>query len=88
MDFCPMDFCPYGRLSLWRIVLFPYLDIHIQDITSNYCGAYCVCFVLHVKDDLAYDKFIGHYYSDNLLQNDEILKQDFSKINFLVKMQI
>ena len=65
-----------------------YLDIRIQDITSTYCGAYCVCFVLHVKDDLAYDKFIGHYYSDNLLQNDEILKQDFSKINFLVKMQI
>jgi hypothetical protein len=63
-----------------------YLDIRIQDNTSNYCGAYCVCFVLHVKDDLAYDKFIGHYYSDNLLQNDEILKQDFSKINFLVKM--
>jgi hypothetical protein len=63
-----------------------YLAIRIQDITSNYCGAYCVCFVLHVKDDDAYDKFIGHYYSDNLLQNDEILKQDFSKINFLVKM--
>ena len=63
-----------------------YLDIRIQDITSTYCGAYCVCFVLHVNDDLSYDKFIGHYYSDNLLQNDEILKQDFSKINFLVNM--
>jgi hypothetical protein len=63
-----------------------YLDIRIQDITSNYCGAYCVCFVLHVKNDVTYDKFIGHYYSDNLLQNDEILKHDFSKINFLVKM--
>ena len=61
-----------------------YLDIRIQDITSNYCGAYCVCFVLHVRDDVTYDNFIGHYYSNNLLQNDEILKQDFSKINFLV----
>ena len=63
-----------------------YLDIRIQDITSNYCGAYCVCFVLHVRDDVTYDNFIGHYYSANLLQNDEILKHDFSKINFLVKM--
>jgi hypothetical protein len=63
-----------------------YLDIRIQDIASNYCGAYCVCFVLHVRDDVTYDKFIGHYYSDNLIQNDEILKHDFSKINFLVKM--
>ena len=27
MDFCPMDFCPYGRLSLWRIVLFPGEDV-------------------------------------------------------------
>ena len=61
-----------------------YLDIRIQDITSNYCGAYCVCFVLHVQDDVAYEKFIAHYYSENLLENDEILKQDFSKINFLV----
>ena len=63
-----------------------YLDIPIQDITSNFCGAYCVSFVLHVKDDFTYEQFIGHYYSDNLLQNDEILKQDFSKINFLVNM--
>jgi hypothetical protein len=63
-----------------------YLDIRIQDIASNYCGAYCVCFVLHVRDDVTYDNFIGHYYSANLLQNDEILKHDFSKINFLVKM--
>ena len=63
-----------------------YLDYRIQDSTSNYCGAYCVCFVLHVQDDLTYDQFIGHYYSDNLLENDEILKQDFSNINFLVKV--
>ena len=63
-----------------------YLDIPIQDITSNFCGAYCVSFVLHVKDDVTYEQFIHHYYSDNLLENDEILKQDFSKINFLVKM--
>ena len=55
-------------------------------LQSDYCGAYCVCFVLHVTDDVTYDKFIGHYYSDNLLQNDEILKHDFSNINFLVKM--
>ena len=64
-----------------------YLDIQIQDIRSNYCGAYCVSFVLHVQDDLTYDQFIGHYYSDDFLQNDEILKQDFSKIDFLVKIE-
>ena len=64
-----------------------YLDYRIQDSTSNYCGAYCVCFVLHVQDDLTYDQFIGHYYSDDLLQNDKILKEDFSNINFLVKME-
>ena len=63
-----------------------YLDLRIQDDTSNYCGAYCVSFVLHVQDDLAYDQFIGHYYSNDLLQNDEILKQDFSNISFLVKV--
>ena len=37
-----------------------YLDCRIQDDTSNYCGAYCVSFVLHVQDDLAYNQFIGH----------------------------
>ena len=63
-----------------------YLEIPIQDITSNFCGAYCVSFVLHVKDDLTYEQFFPHYYSDNLLENDEILKQDFSNINFLVKV--
>ena len=63
-----------------------YLRIPIQDITSNFCGAYCVSFVLHVKDDLTYEQFFRHYYSDNLLKNDEILKQDLSKINFLVKV--
>ena len=65
-----------------------YLDIRIQGITSNYCGAYCVCFVLLVKDDVAFDNFIGHYYSNNLLQNDEIVKQDLSRMIFLVKMEI
>ena len=45
-----------------------------------------MCFVLHVKDDVAYDKFIGHYYSENLFENDEIVKQDFSNINFLVRI--
>ena len=63
-----------------------YLEIPIQDITSNFCGAYCVSFVLHVKDDLTYEQFFRHYYSDNQLKNDEILKQDLSKINFLVKV--
>ena len=63
-----------------------YLDIRIQDITSNYCGAYCVCFVLHVKDDVSYNNFIAHYNSNYLLQNDEKLQQDFSKIDFLAEM--
>ena len=63
-----------------------YLDYRIQDSSSNYCGAYCVSFVLHVQDNLSYDQFIGHYHSDNLLENDEILKQDFSNISFLVKV--
>ena len=61
-----------------------YSDMCLQDSKSNYCGAYCVCFVLYVQDDVAYEKFIAHYYSENLLENDEILKQDFSKICFLV----
>ena len=63
-----------------------YLDYRIQDSSSNYCGAYCVSFVLRVQDNLSYDQFIGHYHSDNLLENDEILKQDFSNISFLVKV--
>ena len=60
--------------------------IRIQDSTSNYCGGYCVCFVLHVKDDVSYNNFIAHYNSNYLSQNDEKLKQDFSKIDFLVEM--
>ena len=64
-----------------------YLDYRIQGSTSIYCGAYCVSFVLHVHDYPTYDQFIGHYHSDNLLENDEILKQDFSKINFLVRIE-
>ena len=63
-----------------------YLDYRIQDSSSNFCGAYCVSFVLRVQDNLSYDQFIGHYHSDNLLENDEILKQDFSNISFLVKV--
>ena len=38
------------------------------------------------KDDVSYNNFIAHYNSNYLLQNDEKLKQDFSKIDFLVEM--
>ena len=75
-----------------RLYLQPYYNsicrsrTQIQDITSNYCGAYCVSFVLHVRDDVSHKNFINCYKSKYLLQNDEILKQDFSNINFLVEM--
>ena len=63
-----------------------YSDIQIQDLSSNYCGAFSVCFVLNVKDDVTYRQFLGHYNCKNLLLNDEILKQDFSKMTFIVKL--
>ena len=75
-----------------RLYLQPYYDsicrsrTQIQDVTSNYCGAYSVSFVLHVRDDVSHNNFINHYKSKYLLQNDEILKQDFSNIDFLVEM--
>ena len=61
-------------------------DRQIQDITSNFCGAYSVSFVLHVKDDVSFNNFHTHYNSNYLLQNDDILKHDFNNINFHVEM--
>ena len=63
-----------------------YSDIQIQDVSSNYCGAFSVCFVLNAKNDVAYRQFLGHYNCKNLLLNDEILKQDFSKMTFIINL--
>ena len=31
-----------------------YSETSVQDITSTYCGAYCVCFLLSVNDEAAF----------------------------------
>ena len=57
----------------------------IQDITSTKCGAFCVAFILSVRNQIDYNKFIGHFNSPLLIQNDIILKRCF--LNFVFKIK-
>ena len=59
----------------------------IQDVTSTKCGAFCVAFILSVKNKMNYNKFIGHFNAPLLIQNDIILKRYFLKFVFKVKKQ-
>ena len=59
----------------------------IQDVTSTKCGAFCVAFILSVKNKMNYNKFIGHFNALLLIQNDIILKRYFLKFVFKVKKQ-
>tara|TARA_B110000977_G_C10997219_1_gene462382 strand:- start:434 stop:811 length:378 start_codon:yes stop_codon:yes gene_type:complete len=52
----------------------------IQDVKSNKCGAFCVSFILSVKNKYDYNKFIGHFNAPILKENDKILKGYFSNI--------
>ena len=62
-------------------------NICIQDISSTKCGAFCVAFILSVRNKMNYNKFIGHFNALLLIQNDIILKRYFLKFVFKVKKQ-
>ena len=57
-----------------------YSNTCIQHVKSNKCGAFCVSFILSVKNKNDYKKFIDHFNATLLKQNDKILKRYFSEI--------
>ena len=57
----------------------------IQDVTSIKCGAFCVDFILNVKNHADYMNFMNMFSSIKLQQNDDILKERFKDRVFLVK---
>ena len=58
----------------------------IQDIASTKCGAFCVAFILSVRNKMNYNKFIGYFNAPLLIHNDIILKRYF--LNFVFKVNI
>ena len=61
-----------------------YSDTRVQDITSIYCGAFCVCFVLWVNDEVAFNNFSNCFKEDDLLINDKKLRQYFKCMIFRI----
>ena len=57
-----------------------YSNTCIQHVKSNKCGAFCVSFILSVKNKNDFKKFIDHFNATLLKQNDKILKRYFSEI--------
>jgi hypothetical protein len=56
----------------------------IQDISSSYCGAYCVCFIQWVNNDVAFKNFLNHFEEGDLLSNDKKLRKYFKGMLFKV----
>ena len=54
-----------------------YSETSVQDITSTYCGAYCVCFVLRANGGVAFNNFIKCFKEDDLLINDKKIRKYF-----------
>ena len=69
-------FSRYKRVSHSRIC--------IQDLRSTKCGAFCVDFILNVKNRTEYTNFINCFSSLHLKHNDDILREHFKKSVFLV----
>ena len=69
-------FSRYKRVSHSKIC--------IQDLGSTKCGAFCVDFLLNVKNCADYTNFINGFSSFNLKHNDDILREHFKKSVFLV----
>ena len=69
-------FSRYKRVSHSKIC--------IQDFQSTKCGAFCVDFILNVKNRTDYRNFIKGFSSLNLKYNDDILRGHFNKSVFLV----
>ena len=63
-----------------RYQSFSYSNTCIQGVKSNKCGAFCVSFILSVKNKNDYIKFIAHFNAPLLKHNDKILKRYFTKI--------
>ena len=57
-----------------------YSNTCIQDMKSKKCGAFCVSYILSVKNKKDYNKFIAHFNAPLLIQNDRILKRYFRNI--------
>ena len=62
-----------------RYQSFGYSNTCIQDIKSKKCGAFCVAFILSVKNKTDYNNFIASFNSSYLKQNDIILNRYFSE---------
>ena len=58
----------------------PFGNTCIHDVKSNKCGAFCVSFILSVKNKNDYKKFIAHFNAPLLKHNDKIFKKYFIKI--------
>ena len=63
-----------------RYQSFVYSNTCIQDVKSNKCGAFCVSFILSVKNKKDYKKFIAYFNATLLKQNDKLLKRYFTEI--------
>ena len=67
-----------------RYKLVSYSRTCIQDLESTKCGAFCVDFILNVKNRTEYTNFINGFSSLHLKHNDDILREHFKKSVFLV----
>ena len=68
----------------FRYRSFSYSNTCIQDIKSKKCGAFCVSYILSVKNKNDYNKFIAQFNATLLKQNDIILNRYFSEISIPV----
>ena len=57
-----------------------YSNTCIQHVKSIKCGAFCVLFILSVKNKNDFKKFISHFNATLLKQNDKVLKRYFTEI--------
>ena len=52
---------------------YEYNSKQIQDFESNYCGMYCLAFVMHHDSNNKFINFLRMFNSDKLIKNDEIV---------------
>ena len=49
--------------------------IQIQDVTSKFCGFYCISFVLSMQMCIPFSQFISNFETNMLLENDSIVEK-------------
>ena len=66
---------------------YEYNSCQIQHLDSNYCGMFCLAFVMYLDNSSNFKNFLKMFNSDNLTKNDNIAVNYISNNTKFLKLK-